>query len=181
MTSAAVLFAGLLAGVLLTGVVGCSDDSPPPPKPEERSNRENTPSIKMPITEVRQTLNLGYTDLLRKIVASLGARRLSVGAINESAGTVETGWLNTHDKLCNMIPSNQAPLPCRMRLLFKVEGISGISSALRIKYEEICTFNEELRLECPESSAERLLLQLLGDIKSLDPSVSPVHTPPDGR
>ena len=168
--------------LLLTSYVGCGGNTPPPPpRPEERPNRENTPSVKLPITEVRQTLNLGYAELLRAVVASLGARKVPVSAINEAAGTVETGWVPTQDKLCTMVPSNQAPLPCRVRMLFKVDGISGISSALRIKYEEICTFNEELSLECPDSSAEKLMLLVLGDIKSLDPSVSPTHTPPEGR
>ena len=158
-----------------------NDADPPPPQPEERPNRENTPSVKLPITEVRQTLNISYADLLRAVIASLSERKIPVNAINESVGPIETGWVPTRDKLCNMVPSNQAPLPCRVRLLFKIDGISGISSALQVKYEEVCTFNEDMRLECADSSAEKLLLLVLEDIKSLDKTVPRGLTGPDGR
>ena len=166
----------------MLGCIGCTSDTPPPPpQPEERPNRENTPSVKLPITEVRQTLNISYADLLRAVIASLSERKIPVNAINESVGTIETGWVPTRDKLCNMVPSNQAPLPCRVRLLFKIDGISGISSALQVKYEEVCTFNEDMRLECADSSAEKLLLLVLEDIKSLDKTVPRGLTGPDGR
>ncbi len=168
--------------LLIWGASACGESKPPPPpQPEERPNSENTPSVKLPITEVRQTLNIGYADLLRAVVASLGERKVPVNSINESQGTIESGWVPTRDRLCNMVPSNQAPLPCRVRLLFKIDGISRISSALQIKYEEVCTFNEDMRLECADSSAEKLLLTVLDDIKGLDSTVLPGHRGPDGR
>lgn len=174
--------AALALIIVAMGGTGCTSDTPPPPpQPEERPNSENTPSVKLPITEVRQTLNIGYADLLRSVLATLGERKVPVNLVDESVGVIETGWVPTRDRLCNMVGSNQAPLPCRVRLLFKIDGISGISSALQVKYEEICTFNEDMRLECADSSAEKLLLLVLEDIKALDKTVRPGLSGPDGR
>jgi len=151
----------------ILGLLACSVDGDKPPIPE-KSNLERGPNVRIPITQVRQTLNLKPAETFQYAFAALQRKNISVSSIDESNGVLETDWIDITDSLCGGHRPQQAPLQCRTRLSFKVEPFEGTASALHIRYKELCSVNEEIPLTCPDSSAERLMLTILNEVKALD-------------
>jgi hypothetical protein len=134
----------------------------------EKSNMDRGPNARVPITQVRQTLNLKPSETFQYAFAALQRKSLSISAIDEPEGIIETDWINITDSLCGGHRPQQAPLSCRARFSFKIEAIDTAASALSIRYKELCAVNEEVPLTCPDSSAERIMLSILDEIRALD-------------
>lgn len=155
----ALLAASFLAFACLTG---CSDSAPV--EPPEVPNSERTANARRPITEVRQSLNISANDLLNALAGAF--RRRDVPYRVAADGNVESEWIPARDSLCTFLRDEGAPLRCRVRVIAQVEAISPISSAVSLRYEELCDLNGDVRLECPDSSGERLILALISDIQA---------------
>lgn len=150
--------------------MGCAGSSEKEPV-MEKSNLERGPNVRIPITQIRQTLNLKPAETFQYAFAALQRKSVSISSIDEQEGIIETDWINITDSLCGGHRPQQAPLACRARLSFKIEPLDVAASALNIRYKELCAVNEEVPLTCPDSTAERLMLSILDEIRVLDRKV----------
>lgn len=153
----------LLFGASLLVLAACSAEK----KDEIReiSNRDREPSMRRPVTEVRQTQNVPANEVFNHLAEALRQRQIRFRATGD--GGVESEWLTTKDSMCSYLRDERAPLDCRIRLFAQIDAISSISSAIAIRYEELCDLNGDVRLECPDSSGERLLLGVASALKPL--------------
>lgn len=157
---AASIVIALLIAVAHSGCSSKKEDRIP-----EIPNRDRESTMRRPVTEVRQTQNVSAPEVLNKLGESLQRRQIRFRATGD--GAVESEWLPTQDSMCSYLRDERAPLTCRVRLFAQIDAISSISSAIAIRYEELCDLNGDVRLECPDSSGEKLLLGVASDLKVL--------------
>jgi hypothetical protein len=158
----------MLSFVCALFTVSCSSHKNEPPPIPERSNADVVPRVRRAITQVRQTLNLDPQQTMRVTLQALSSRNVNVSSVDETQGIIETDWVPMKDSVCSGRRNHNAPLDCRARLSFKIEALPVTASILHIRYREFCSFNEELTLECPESSAEKLMISVLEEVKAVD-------------
>ena len=139
-----------------------------PPLPPERSNAYVAPSMRPAITQVRQTLNLEPDETFQAAMRALERRSVRVVDVDRRNGTLETEWVSMTDSVCNGARRHNAPLPCRTKMSVKVEAVELRASALNIRYQELCSYNEEISLECPDSAAERLMVSVIDEVRDYD-------------
>ncbi|MFN8390665.1 MAG: hypothetical protein U0136_10280 [Bdellovibrionota bacterium] len=151
----------------------CSAQDPNLVPLPETQNSDLVPDMHRAVVQVRQTLNLTPDETLRLAVDSLHRRQLGISDLSEVTGQIETDWLPVTDSNCLGHSASNAPLECRMRLSFKVEALPQTASVLNVRYQELCSFNEEIHLECPGSTAEKLMLSIVGEIKDQDAKLYP--------
>ena len=153
---------------------GCSNERPPLDIPE-KSNAELKPNVRSPITQIRQTLNMTPQETLSATIDALRSREVGIVSADDTSGIIESDWVTMNDSVCSGHRGTNAPLSCRTRLSFKVESLPVTASALNVRYQELCAFNEEIKLECADSSAEKLMISIIEELKTLDTSKYPAR------
>lgn len=143
------------------------EDELAPPPPPEKSNADYSKAPPA-VTQIRQTLNLEPAQTFEATMQALEKRDARVAIVDRRNGLLETEWIPMHDSICRGHRTNNAPLSCRTRISVKVESIPQTASALNIRYREVCSFNEEISLECPDSSAERLIFSVVNEVRAID-------------
>ena len=148
------------------------EDELAPPPPPEVSNADYA-KTQPPVTQIRQTLNLEPAQTFEATMRALERRDVRVAVLDRRNGLLETQWVPMRDSVCRGHRANNAPLTCRTRISVKVESVPQKASALNIRYKEVCSFNEEISLECPDSSAERLLFSIVDEVRAIDEQRAP--------
>lgn len=163
----------LFAAALCSSACHSVQDELLPPPPPEHSNALNISTERQAITQIRQTVNLPPDATFDATLTSLAQRNVRVAEVDRSSGQLVTEWIPMQDSVCRGHRLNAAPLTCRTRISVKVESIPVTASALNIRYQELCSYNEEITLECPDSKAERLLRSVADDVRAVDEATLP--------
>lgn len=144
--------------VLAVGIfVACSAKQPEKVKPGEQSNTVRSSARGVSIVQVEKFFNRTSNQAYAHLLDALKKRNIPIAGTNENRGQVQTNWVTVQDHLCeNGIKSN-TPVTCRARFHFDIAPLSDRASSLRGRYQELCNFNEEILVECPNSNAEGLL------------------------
>jgi len=161
-----------LPTLLVIAAAGCAEKKPLEPVIPEKSNAARG-SEKLPITQIRQTLNLSPQQAFQAAINSFQRRSIGMANANPSIGVIESDWVSLTDHFCGSARMSLAPLPCRARYSVKVEPLAPQASAFHIRFEEICSGNEEITLVCSGSAGEKLMMSVAEDVRKLDEQLFP--------
>ena len=162
-----------LPAVLLLALTGCVQSKPMEPVIPEKTNSARGQSDKLPITQIRQTLNLAPEQAFLAALNSFQRRSIGAIQVDGNAGIIESDWVNMNDHFCGGARMSLAPLPCRAKYSVKVEPLLPKASTFHIRFEEICSGNEEVVLVCADSSGEKLMRSVAEDVRNLDEQLFP--------
>jgi hypothetical protein len=120
---------------------------------------------KLPITQVTQTLNLKYQTLFPTVLSVLKSRGIPVESVDSSVGRIVTEPLDMEESLCGSHGAERVPLDCTTRYTFQLKPLTEIASSMKIDYTQNCEAYDLTTLACPESKAERLLVDIVNQLK----------------
>ncbi len=151
----------LIFSILLAACTATPDTAPIPRDALVTQKRQD-----LAISEVSQSMNVASNAAWANLHAILDKYKLRIERKNEREGDIETDWTPITDYLCGAYGRSKAPMNCDVRFWFSVTPISGVSSMVKIRYEEVCQDVPGGKLECPNSNAERLMLAIAADIEA---------------
>ena len=135
-------------------------------KPTEVSNTERTSDRGVSVVQLEKFFNKPSDQAFSAVLDSLKRRNIPVAGANEQSLQVQTHWTPIQDNMCENGVKSAAPLNCRVRFHFDLNSLTPVATALRGRYQELCSFNEEVRVECPNSNAENLLKTIAQEVAS---------------
>lgn len=141
-----------------------SDDLPPVLEPLP----DRAPP-KLPVTEALQLVHLPHHQAWNLIHQVLGARNIRIESSDLTSNSLYTKWEKISDSLCGTRSMNNAPLPCTIRLFATLQPKTKTSTMMHLRYVENCLGQGQSPIECPESNAEKLLMTIVDDVRSLSP------------
>ena len=119
------------------------------------------------ITKIVQTVNLPAADNWGAVNDILKQRGIPVAESDTNTGKIVTQWVPIIDSPCGVYPASGAPLSCQVRYTAEIQGLGPVASSFTIEYSEFCTGKEKQPLECPGSNAEKLMIAIVQDLKTL--------------
>jgi hypothetical protein len=120
---------------------------------------------RLPITSASQSLNLKYGELFNVVLAVLRNRKIPIAVVDSSNGMIVTRGFDLKERLCGSAGADRVPLQCNLTYTVKVKTVNQVASKFVISYQENCSNYALGSLRCPGSRAERLMLNIVEDIK----------------
>jgi len=140
---------------LMVFLLSCSSSSEPALKVVRSKN---------PITEISQSVNVSHSNLLPAVLGVLKNIGIEANEIDSANGRIKTSTVAMQEMLCS---SESIPLDCLTHYVFEIKPITAIASSFSVKYFEECASYGFGNLECPESKAEKLMISIVDEIKSI--------------
>ena len=162
----------LVIGTALIFAAGCGSHEEPKPLPQEVSNGDVAPVERLPVRQVRQTLNLTRSETMSVALEILKRNNIPVGRLDEDQGLLDTKWIDVSDRACGHRMQG-APLRCRTTLAFKFEDFARFHSVVSARFDERCAVNEEIDLHCAATEGERIMLTMVDQLRQVDESQQP--------
>lgn len=133
-------------------------------EPTEISNAARVENRAKAISEIHTKFNLTSNEAFDAVISELEERNIRIAGADEPSGVINTKWLPIEDHMCEGGTKSFAPLACRVKFSFAIAPLSESASSLVSRYHELCNFNEDVRVECPNSNAENLLRQIVDEV-----------------
>lgn len=121
----------------------------------------------LPLTMVEQEVPLPLAESWELVTVALEQQNIPLAEVYEQEFVILTDWIPMKDYLCTTATASSVPLPCETQYRLGLQPLEQNKTLVRIRYTETCSGEHRIHLTCPNSAAERRMIEIIGDIKAL--------------